>query len=276
LITITQAAVLGVVQGLTEFLPVSSSAHLVLVPWALSWPTPRDQMAFDVALHIGTILAMVMFFFFDWLMIIASYIGDLRQKKWLGGAQGSLLLKIGVACVPGAIVGKLFEKPIEAFFYDDKSNIWMLAITMSVFAVGLVLVERYGKQERDVKQITYRDALVVGCFQCIALIPGTSRSGITILAALMLGLTRPAAARFSFLAALPITTGAVLLKLPEMGKDASFSAAAMWTGIASSAIVGIIAIKGLLKYVQHRSYLVFAVYRWIVAAGIVALYLARR
>ncbi len=276
MITISQAAVLGVVQGLTEFLPVSSSAHLVLVPWAFKWQMPRDMMAFDVALHIGTVLAMIIFFFFDWLMIVASYIGDVRQKKWLGGQQGSLLLKIIVASIPAALVGLLFEHRIEAFFYDNTANIWMLAVTMSAFGLGLVLAERRGSQNRDVTEVTYRDALIVGCFQCIALIPGTSRSGITILAALLLGLTRPAAARFSFLAALPITLGAVILKLPEMGEHASFSGTVMWTGIATSAIVGMIAIKGLLKYVQHRSYLVFAVYRWVIAAGILAIYFTRK
>ena len=273
MITSTQAFILGTVQGLTEFLPVSSSAHLKLVPWLLRWDMPKNEMAFDVALHIGTLIAMVIFFFFEWLMIIASYIGDVRQGKWKGGQQGSLLWKIALACVPAAIVGKLFEHPIEEFFYRDPSHIWWLAVTMSVFGLGLVLSEKFGKQDREVKQVTYTDALIIGCFQCLALVPGTSRSGVTILAALLLGLTRPAAARFSFLVALPITFGAVLLKSKDLHGAESWTP--LLIGIATSAVVGIIAIKGLLQYVQHRSYLVFAIYRWIVAVGIVAVFFTR-
>src|SRR5207237_1527630 len=109
-ISISEAAILGTVQGLTEFLPISSSAHLKLVPWLLRWDMPGNEMAFDVALHVGTLLAMVMFFFFEWLMIIASYIGDLRQGNWKGGQQGSLLPKIALACIPAAITGNLFER----------------------------------------------------------------------------------------------------------------------------------------------------------------------
>jgi undecaprenyl-diphosphatase len=274
LINSTQAFILGTVQGLTEFLPVSSSAHLKLVPWFLRWEMPKTEMAFDVALHIGTVLAMMLFFFFDWLMIIASYIGDVRQKRWKGGQQGSLLLKIVVASIPAAIVGKLFEHPIEEFFYRDPANIWWLAVTLSVFGLALVLCEHYGKKERDVKQVGYMDALIIGCFQCMALVPGTSRSGVTILAGLLLGLTRPAAARFSFLAALPITMGAVLLKVGELRGVESWTP--LLIGIGSSAIVGIIAIKGLLHYVQHRSYLVFAIYRWILAAAVLAVFFTRR
>lgn len=268
-----QAFVLGAVQGLTEFLPISSSAHLKLVPWLLRWQMPKEEMAFDVALHIGTLIALVIFFFFEWLMIVASYIGDVRQGKWKGGQQGSLLWKIAVACVPAAVVGKLFEHPIEEFFYRDERNIWWLAVTMSVFGLGLVLSERYGKQAREVKEVTYLDALIVGSFQCLALVPGTSRSGITILAGLLVGLTRPAAARFSFLVALPITFGAVLLKVKDLHGAESWSP--LIVGIVTSAIVGMIAIKGLLRYVQHRSYLVFAIYRWLVAIGIVAVFFSR-
>jgi undecaprenyl-diphosphatase len=235
---------------------------------------PKNEMAFDVALHIGTVLAMALFFFFDYLMIIASYIGDIRQGKWKGGQQGSLLLKIIIACIPAAIVGKLFEHPIEEFFYRDPRNIWWLAVTMSVFGLALVLAERFGKKDREVKNVNFIDALVIGCFQCIALVPGTSRSGITIVAALLMGLTRPAAARFSFLVALPITLGAVLLKAKDM------HGAESWTpliiGIVTSAVVGIVAIKGLLQYLQHRSYLVFAIYRWALAAVVVAVFLQRR
>jgi len=273
LLTDIQAAILGTAQGLTEFLPVSSSAHLVVIPWALGWPEHENMMAFDVALHIGTLIAIILFFAFDWLMICASYIGDLRQRNWKGGKTGSLLPKITLATVPAAILGKLFEKPIEAFFYDNQDNIWMLAITMSLFGMGLLIAERYGKQKRDVKEITYQDALLIGCFQAMALIPGTSRSGITILGGLLLGLTRPAAARFSFLAALPITFGAVVLKSRDLRGTEDWSP--LIVGISVSAVVGMIAIKGLLYYVQNRSYDVFAWYRFLFAIGLITIFFTR-
>ena len=273
MLTVTQAAILGIVQGLTEFLPISSSAHLVLVPWALNWPHDENMMAFDVCLHIGTLIAVLLFFLFDWLMIIASYIGDLRMGNWKGGKTGSLLPKIVIATIPAAVLGMLFEKKIEALFYDNLDNIWMLSITMFFFAIALLLAEKYGKQQRDVKDITYKDALLIGCFQAMALIPGTSRSGVTILAGLFLGLLRPAAARFSFLASLPIITGAVILKLDDLQGTQDWTP--LLVGVATSAIVGVIAIKGLLTYVQHRSYGVFAWYRFILAIGILALYFYR-
>lgn len=232
------------------------------------------MMAFDVALHIGTLLAVMCFFFFDWLMIGASYIGDIRQGNWKGGKTGSLLPKIALACIPAAVLGKIFEKRIEHFFYDNRENIWMLAITMSLFAIGLLLAEKYGKQGRDEKSITYKDALIIGCFQAVALIPGTSRSGITILGALVLGLTRPAAARFSFLVALPITFGAVVLKSRDLAGTQDWTP--LIAGILTSAVVGMIAIKGLLAYVQHRSYSVFAWYRFLFAAGLLALFFSRQ
>ncbi len=270
MLTNTQAAILGVVQGLTEFLPVSSSAHLVVVPWALNWPAHENMMAFDVALHIGTLLAIVLYFFFDWAMIIATYVGDLRMKNWKGSGRGSLLPKIIIACIPAAIIGVLFEDTIEAIFYDNRDNIWVLAVTMVLFGIALLLGERFGKQKRDVTNINYLDAFYIGCFQAMALIPGTSRSGITILGGLILGLNRPAAARFSFLLATPITFGAIMVTLPDLRGTTNWTP--LIIGILTSAVVGLIAIKGLLKYVQHRSYDIFAFYRFAFAAGLLALY----
>lgn len=273
MLTNMQAGILGAVQGLTEFLPVSSSAHLVVVPWALHWSQGEEAMAFDVALHIGTLLAMAIFFFFDWMLILASYVGDLRQKNWKGGRTGGLLPKIALATIPAAIVGKLFEERIEHYFYDNKSHIWVLAVTMSLFGLALIIAERRSKQQRDVQDINYTDAIYIGCFQAMALIPGTSRSGITILGGLLLGLTRPAAARFSFLAAFPITLGAVILKADDLQGTTDWNP--LIIGIITSAVVGMIAIKGLLKYVQTKSYDVFAWYRFAFAAGLIALFFSR-
>lgn len=233
----------------------------------------KDPMSFDVALHIGTLLATLLYFFFDWAIIIASYIGDLRQKNWKGGKKGSLFPKILLACIPAALTGLILEDTIEGFFYNSRDNIWMLAATMTLFGVALMVGERFGKHRRDVTDISYLDALYIGLFQAAALIPGTSRSGVTILGGLILGLSRPAAARFSFLLALPITTGAILLQLDDLKGTHNWTP--LIIGISTSAIVGIIAIKGLLKYVQHRSYDAFAVYRFIFAAGLITLFLTK-
>lgn len=268
-----QAAILGAVQGLAEFLPISSSAHLLLVPWLFNWPPITNQMAFDVALHFGTVLAVVLYFFFDWLLICASYVGDLRQRRWLGGPRGSLLPKIIVGTIPGAVVGKVFESDIESFFYSHPNNIWLLALTLSLFGLALFISERVGKQKRDVTEITYRDALIIGMAQAFAIIPGVSRSGVTIFAALLLSLKRPAAARFSFLLATPITIGAVILKLKDLGPgDLNLS---LFVGVASAAVVGILAIRFLLSYVQSRRYDVFVFYRWAVAVAVIVVWVMR-
>lgn len=274
MIPVWQAAALGAVQGLTEFLPISSSAHLKLMPWALNWQPPANEMAFDVALHFGTLLAVCTYFFFEWLLIVASYIGDLRMKRWAGGAKGSLLPKIVLASVPAAIVGLLLEERIEAIFYSSSEYIWILACTLAGFGVLLVIAEKAGKQTRDMAEITYPLALAIGCAQALAVVPGVSRSGVTILAALLLGLTRPAAARFSFLMSTPIIAGAALLQIDKLRpQDINLS---LITGLATSALVGMAAIMFLLKYVQTRSYLLFAVYRWILAAAVIALFMYRQ
>jgi undecaprenyl-diphosphatase len=273
LFTVPQAAVLGTVQGLTEFLPISSSAHLVLVPWMFGWETPRNQMSFHVALHVGTVLAVVLFFALEWFLIFMSYIGDLRQRRWLGGRRGSLLPKIALATIPAAIVGKLFEDPIERFFYERSENLWLVGMNLAIFGVFLLLGERKGRQSRVLEDVTYRDVLIIGVAQCLALVPGVSRSGITILAGLILGLQRPAAARFSFLLATPITTGAVILKLGEL-HPSDFNAS-LWTGLLMSTIVGLAAIAFLLRYVQTRPYSIFVYYRWVLAAIVIGLFFYR-
>ncbi len=270
MLTTTQAIVLGALQGATEFLPISSSAHLIIVPWLFGWQPMHNQLAFDVALHFGTLLAVLLYFCFDWLLIVASYIGDLRQRRWLGSSRGSLLLKIIVGTIPGALVGKLLEDPIEHYFYTHTDNIWVLAATLSLFGLALVVAERVGKQARGETEITYLDALIIGSAQALAVIPGVSRSGITILAGLFLGLRRPAAARFSFLLATPIIFGAVALKIKDL--QPSDLGWPLFAGVASAAIVGMIAIRFLLRYVENRRYDLFAYYRWALSAIVVGVW----
>ncbi|PKO19508.1 UDP-diphosphatase [candidate division BRC1 bacterium HGW-BRC1-1] len=273
MVTISQAIALGIAQGATEFLPISSSAHLVLIPWLLKWETPDNIMSFDVALHLGTLFAVLIYFFFDWLMIVASYIGDLRMKKWKGGARGSLLPKIILGCIPGAVVGWLLEERVEALFYNDPRSIWMLAVTLSVFGLALLISERVGKQKYEETQMSYKHALLIGCAQAFAIVPGVSRSGVTIFAGLMLSLTRPAAARFSFLLGTPIIAGAAILKIGEL--HASDFNASLFLGVLSAAITGILAIKLLLTWVQNRSYGIFVYYRWLLAVVVLVVYYLR-
>lgn len=270
MLTIGQAVLLGTLQGATEFLPISSSAHLIIVPWLLGWKPMHNQLAFDVALHFGTLLAVLVYFFFDWLLIVASYIGDLRQRRWLGGARGSLLLKVIVATVPGAVAGKLLEDPVEGFFYAHHEHIWMVAATLALFGVLLVVAERVGKQARGETELSFLDAFLIGTAQAFAVIPGVSRSGVTILAGLLLGLRRPAAARFSFLLATPIIFGAVVLKIKDI--QPADLGAPLFAGVASAAIVGLIAIRFLLRYVETRRYDLFAIYRWILAGVVVGVW----
>jgi undecaprenyl-diphosphatase len=261
-----QAALLGIVQGLTEFLPVSSSGHLILVPWLLDWP--EHSLTFDVALHMGTLAALVLFFWRDWLQLLGA---------WLPGhfgAEGSALdrrLGIGivVGSIPAAVVGALFDDVIESGVRSPT----LVAVVMLAFSVVILAADRMARQTRGIEAVTVPRALAIGVAQMLALLPGVSRSGSTISAGLALGLTREAAARYAFLLATPITAGAGLLKLKDLletgvGAD---EASAFAVGIALSFAVGLAAIRFLLTYVRRASLLVFVVYRVVLALVVLAL-----
>ena len=280
MLTTLQAVVLGAVQGLAEFLPISSSAHLRIVPWLMGWASPDSlppnfAQAFDVSLHGGTLIAVLIYFFWDWLMIFATYIGDLRQKKWLGSKRGSLLPKLVVATIPAAIVGKLFEEPIEQLFYERTDFIWILGVNLAVFGALLWWSEHAGKKNKTLTDLTWLMALIVGVAQSLALVPGVSRSGITIVAALLMGIDRREAARFSFLLGTPIIAGATLLKISTLVNAPADARTAVIVGIISSAIVGLLAIHFLIKWVSSYGYAIFAWYRFAVAALVIGTYMYR-
>lgn len=275
-----EAGVLGVVQGLAEFLPVSSSAHLRLVPWVMGWQNPDEMppqfaQAFDVSLHAGTLIAVLIYFFWDWLMIVATYIGDLRQKRWLGTRKGSLLPKLVVATIPAAVLGKLFDEKIESLFYARVDFMWILGVNLAVFGALLWWSEYKGKKEKSLADLTWTMVLIIGCAQALALCPGVSRSGATIMAALFVGVTRADAARFSFLLGTPIIAGATLLKITALLNAGSEAMVPVLIGISTSAIVGLLAIHFLIKWVSTRGYGIFAWYRFALAAFVIALYLHR-
>ena len=251
--TIGQAIVLGIVQGLTEFLPISSSGHLIVVPWLLGWTV--QSLAFDVALHIGTLTAVLWAF----------------EGKPLGTPQGRLLVAIALACVPAVIAGLLLEDWAETTFRSPA----LVAATMTVMAIVLFLADRRAAGgEGTVATVTYRDALLIGTAQALALVPGVSRSGSTISMALFLRYRREEAARFSFLLSTPITFAAAAREVPAL-LHTNASMSVVLPGILTAAVVGFAAIKGLLAYVRTRNYLPFVFYRLAFAALIVAVLVLR-
>ena len=262
-----QALLLGIVQGLTEFLPISSSGHLILVPWAAGWryleENPDFNKTFDVALHLGTLVAVVLYFRRDVARLIGAWVGSIRRRR-ISTNDERLAWYIAIATVPAAIAGAVGENFIE----DHLGDPWQIAIALAVFAVILWIADRVAAR-RTIPEIGYGGALGVGLAQCIALLPGVSRSGITITAGRFLRLDRDDAARFAFLLLIPIVFGASLLKgvkdvliegLPP-GSTGPFV-----VGMIASAVVGLLAIWALLGYVRRHTYSVFVVYRLILAA----------
>ncbi len=253
--TYLQSIILGLVQGLGEFLPISSSAHLIIVPWmfgTLSLHFPDPGLTFDVALHFGTLFALLFYFWKDWIEILT------RQHR--------LLLFIIIASIPGAIAGMLLEKLAENTF----RNPLLIALNMAVMGGVLFWADQNAKQKNGLPQISFADSLIIGFSQALALVPGVSRSGITITAGLLRGLDRGSAARFSFLLAAPITFGACLLKAKHF--LAGSPGGVELTGIVVSALVGFLSIKYLLRYVQTFSYRIFAYYRFLFALVVVGVY----
>jgi len=260
-----QAAVLGLIQGLTEFLPVSSTAHLIIIPKFLGWEDPG--LTFDVALHLGTLVALLLFFWQDWVNLIQSGIGYAQGKR--GQQYDPLFWYIVLATIPGGIAGLLFEKKADR----DLRDLRIIAAALVLLALVLVIAEFKGRKRKQIEQVSIADAIIVGCAQALAIIPGVSRSGVTITAGLFRDMKRDAAARFSFLLSTPLIAGAAAKKTLEVAKEGLPAGQAMpfAVGILVSAIVGIFAIKILLRFLQSHSTFVFVYYR--IALGIL-LYVA--
>jgi len=250
-----QALVLGAVQGLSEFLPVSSSAHLILIPWLLNWPDPG--LAFDVALHLGTLLALLIYYWQTWVKLVGSLVNnDVASRR--------LLFLLIVASVPGAIIGLLLEKQAETIFRTPL----LIASTMAVLGLVLWLVDKLSRSQRKVSDFTAADAMLIGLSQALAIVPGVSRSGATITMARALGIEREDAANFSFLMATPIIAGAGLLEARKL-VAAGLHAPVLW-GFLASAVFGVAAIAGLIRFVRTRTYQPFAWYRIAVAVVVFA------
>lgn len=266
--SLIQSSILGIIQGVSEFFPVSSTAHLVLLPWFFSWHDPG--LAFDVALHIGTLLALIYYFWREWTAIIAELLGGVFRSGFKDHPNGRIGVIIIIACVPGGLAGVLFEKQASGILRDPVA----IAVTLFFFALVLYFSDRFSGRDKKISEMSVWDGLIIGLFQAIAIVPGVSRSGISITGGLMRSFKRDEAARFSFLIAAPIIAGAAIFESRHLD-FATVASLPFLAGILSSAFFGFLAIKYLLKYVQKGSYTVFVIYRIALAAVIVFLYLER-
>jgi len=267
--------VLGIVQGLTEFAPVSSSGHLILVPWLFRWSILSNESlnkTFDVALHVGTFVGALAYFWRDIAKYLAAWARSIRRRA-VSTIDERLAWFLVIGTIPGALIGALFEDTIE----EKLGQPWLIAVMLAGFGIVLYLVDRRARQGRGLDDLTLRDALLIGLAQAVALQPGVSRSGVTITAARGVGLGREAAARFSFLLSLPIIGGAGVYKGLRLISGSEqmppgFGGKFAW-GMVASAISGFAVIWGLLSYLRRRDFAPFVLYRLAAAAfvlGIIA------
>ena len=265
---ISHAIILGIVQGLTEFLPISSSGHLNVFPWIFNWEMLSEGM--DVALHIGTLLALVIFFFKDWVALIkGGYNQTIKKQR---STEGKMFWYLVLATIPAGILSLVLDKIADKII-GDNINTQMLIIAFALIIMGVVLyiVDKKSKSKVDYEHITLKQAVLIGMSQAIAAaFPGVSRSGITMTTARYLKIDRESAAKFSFMLAMPITLAAVIFDLTSFKFDM-----ALILGILASFIVGVLVIKFLLNYLKKGSFKVFAIYRIIFGAIILAIYFIR-
>lgn len=265
--TIFHALVLGLLQGFTEFLPVSSSAHLSLAPYLFGWQDPG--LAFDVALHFGTLVAVLWFFRKEWAQLIVAAASIVTTRR-VDTVEKKRVVFLIIATIPGAIGGLLLEKKAETVFRAPA----LTATALIVVGIILWLVDKVASQERKLDSMTAMEAFLIGCAQVIALIPGVSRSGSTISAARGLRFDRQSAAVFSFLMSMPIIAAAVIVKGPEVLKNGGFGIELL-VGVLASAISGWFAISALLRYVSKHSYGLFAIYRIVLGLVVLAVVYSR-
>ena len=272
--TLLQALVMGVVQGVTEFLPISSSGHLIVVPFLMDVDDVfLNSLAFSVMLHVGTVFALLGYFWRDWVRLIPAGLAAIRDRSFQGDPDRRLAWLLAASTVPGGIAALLFEDAIETTF----RHIGLVALMLLVGAGILWLADRWTGQERTIAGLTFPIAVVIGAAQALALIPGISRSGISISAGRFAGLDRESAARFSFLMATPITAAAGLYqawKLVNGDAGVELSAGPLVVGMLAALVSGMLAIHGLLRFLRTRSLNVFVWYRVGLAAVVLVVWLA--
>lgn len=254
---IFQAVIYGILQGIAEFFPISSTAHLVLAPWLFGWQDPG--VAFDVALHLGTAAAVILYFFKDWLNLISA--GFTKPKT----QYGKLFWLLVLATIPGALFGVLLDKYMEMF-----RNAALIGIMLIIMGILLYVADKYGKKVIDIKETGTKRSLLIGLSQVFAIIPGVSRSGITMTVGRALGMTRESIARFTFLMSTPIILGDGLYHAKDL-IHTSIDKVPFFTAMITAAVVGIISIKFLLEYLKKKGLGIFTVYRFILGAVVIAI-----
>ena len=257
--TILQAILLGIIQGITEFLPISSSAHLVLTPYFLGWKFPTEQvMPFDVLVQAGTLVAVIIYFWRDLWAVIRGWLAALWQRKPFATPEARLGWYLILATIPASLVGVLIKDQVEAVFHSPR----VTGIFLIVTAIILVAAERFSKRNRTFTNINWLDALIIGFFQVVSLFPGISRSGSTIAGGMFRHIDRPSAARFSFLMSIPVMIGASLFSLNDLLETPSLTGflPVILAGLLVAGIVGYLSIRWLLSFLTKRSLNWFALY----------------
>ncbi|MHB8893259.1 MAG: undecaprenyl-diphosphate phosphatase [Candidatus Limnocylindrales bacterium] len=271
---ILQALVMGIVQGLTEFLPISSSGHLLIIPWLFGWNDAFiDSLAFSVVLHGGTLGALLVYFREDWRRLVPAGLAAIRDRSFRDDPDRRLAWLLVASTIPAAVVALLLNDLIEA----NTRQVGLVAVMLVIAGAVLWLADKWGPRTHTIGRLTFRGALGIGVAQALALIPGVSRSGISMSAALFAGLDRADAARYSFLMATPITAMAVAYEALKLvrGEVGGAEPATLIVGVVASFVAGILAIAVLLRFLRTRSFNVFVAYRVVLAAVVLAAFLAR-
>lgn len=259
--SIMQAIIYGIVQGIGEFLPISSTAHLVLVPWIFGWNDPG--VAFDVALHLGTATAVILFFWKDWIKLLSAGTREPKSK------DGRLFWLLVLATIPGSLMGILLDKYMEVF-----RNPALIGVTLIILGIILYYTDKKGAKEIKLEDIGLKRSLIVGISQVFAIIPGVSRSGITMSAGRYLGIEREAIAKFTFLLSTPIIIGDALYHATKIGTVA-IDKTSFIVAVLTAAIVGFLSIKFLLNYLKTKGFGIFAIYRFVLGTLVIGTYFIR-
>ena len=271
---------MGIVQGLTEFLPISSSGHLIIVPWAMGWDDAfLTSLAFSVMLHLGTLVALLTYFRADWVRVVPAGFAAVRDRSFAGDPDRRLAWLLVAATIPAALAGFLLNDVIDKQFHDGGAGaVRVVALTLVIGGVILWLADRLGRSDRRIEDVTFPISFAIGAAQALALIPGISRSGISISASRFAGLDRENAARFSFLMATPITLGAIVFEIRHMlsgDLGVQVELGPLLVGMLSAFVAGVFAIGILLRYLRTHSLTIFVIYRFVLAGVLLALLATR-
>jgi undecaprenyl-diphosphatase len=271
-LTILQAIILGIVQGLTEFLPISSSGHLILVPWLFNWHFLLNNAdlnkTFDVALHLGTFVAVLVYFWREVITLVGAWARSIAGRS-LADPEAKLAWLLLISTIPAGVLGVA----LESFIEDRLGKPWIIAVMMIVFALVMYAIDHIAKLDRDLDALTWSDSILIGVAQAFALCPGVSRSGVTMMTGLALRLDRESAARYSFLLSIPVVGGAAAFKAAEIARDGLPAGTAMpfVVGIVSAAVSGFAAIWFVLAYLKRNNFNLFVIYRIVVGVAILIL-----